>query len=257
MLLRRGSWLSPCVLLCMVLAVYAQDSKPPAKLKALFVTGGGYHDFKKLAPYLTDKISQQASVQWEIKWNDEVLKDAKLGEGFDAIVYDMCFDEADPATMENVLKATHGGKPTVAIHCANHSFKKYDEWRNLLGMVTRIHDPYQAFGTEKVNKDHPVMKTFPDDWNTAGDELYQTIEMGKEADVLLKVKSPHSGKVHNVCWTHQYGKGRVFGTTLGHDMKTAEQPVYHRLVAFGLLWACGKLDKGGKPLPGYAGPGGE
>jgi hypothetical protein len=47
----------------------------------------------------------------------------------------------------------------------------------------------------------------------------------------------------------------VFATTLGHDLKTAGMPEYHRLLANGLLWACGKLGDDGKPLEGYAGPG--
>ena len=50
--------------------------------------------------------------------------------------------------------------------------------------------------------------------------------MGPESKSLLKVKSPSSGAEHIVCWTNQYGKGRIFGTTLGHDMKTAQQADY-------------------------------
>jgi hypothetical protein len=33
-------------------------------------------------------------------------------------------------------------------------------------------------------------------------------------------------------------------------------PEYHRLLANGLLWACDKLDKDGKPLAGYGGTSG-
>jgi type 1 glutamine amidotransferase len=252
---RHALWLSLCLLVCISIGGQAQDSKPAAKLKALFISGGGYHDFQKLAPFLTSKMSELSSVQWEVKWDPEVLKDENFSDRFDAIVYDMCFDQIDPMSLENALKATRSGKPTMVIHCAMHSFKASDEWRRLLGMTTRVHDPYQAFGTEKVNADHPVVRGFPDDWKTPGDELYQTISVDKGADVLLTAKSPSTGNVHTVCWTNQYGRGRVFATTLGHDMKTADQLVYHQLLTRGLLWACGKLDKGGRPLPGYAGPG--
>jgi uncharacterized protein len=252
---RHLVWLSLCLLVCVSFSGQAQDSKPAAKLKALFISGGGYHDYQKLAPFLTSKISELSSVQWEVKWGPEALKQKNFSDSFDAVVYDMCFDEVDPASLENVLSATRSGKPTIAIHCAMHSFKASDEWRRLLGMTTRVHDPNQAFGTEKVNPDHPVIRSFPDDWKTPGDELYQTIYVEKGADVLLTAKSPATGNVHTVCWTNQYGKGRVFATTLGHDMKTAGQPAYHQLLTRGLLWACGKLDEGGMPLPGYAGPG--
>jgi type 1 glutamine amidotransferase len=225
---------------------------PAAKLRALYITGGPYHDFKNLAPLLTTKISEFASVEWQTKWGPEAFKNPDFGRGFDVVVYNMCFDDVDPS-IENVLQLTFRGKPTVAIHCAVHSFKVSDEWRRLLGETSRIHDPYQAFSTVKVDENHPVTKSFPQNWQTAGDEMYQTIEMGSQAKVLLKAKSPSSGKEHMVCWTNQYGKGRVFGTTLGHDMKTAGQTDYQRLLSYGLLWACGKLGDDGRPLPGYGG----
>jgi uncharacterized protein len=230
----------------------AQDTAPTAKLKALYITGGPYHDFKNLAPLLTSKISEFASVDWEIKWGPEAFKNPDFGRPFDVVVYNMCFDDVDPS-IQNVLKLTSSGKPTVAIHCAVHSFKVSDEWRRLLGEVSRIHDPYQAFSTTKVDPNHPVVKSFPENWQTAGDEMYQTVEMGPQAHVLLKARSPSSGKEHMVCWTNQYGQGRVFGTTLGHDMKTAGQADYHRLLSYGLLWVCGKLGEDGRPLPGYGG----
>jgi uncharacterized protein len=72
--------------------------------------------------------------------------------------------------------------------------------------------------------------------------LYQTIEFLSGSKPLLKVKSPHDGREHIVCWAHNFGKGRVFATTLGHDMQTATSPEYIRLLANGLLWSCGKLN---------------
>jgi len=231
--------------------VSAQDTGHTSKLKALYITGGPYHDFKNLAPLLTSKISEFASVEWQIKWGPETFNRPDFGTGFDVVVYNMCFDDVDP-TIENVLKLTFSGKPTVAIHCAVHSFKVSDEWRRLLGETSRIHDPFQAFSTVKV-ENHPVTKSFPENWQTAGDEMYQTVEMGPQAKVLLKARSPSSGKEHMVCWTNQYGQGRVFGTTLGHDLKTAGQSDYHRLLGYGLLWVCGKLGEDGRPLKGYGG----
>jgi type 1 glutamine amidotransferase len=54
-----------------------------------------------------------------------------------------------------------------------------------------------------------------------------------------------------VAWANDYGKSRVFSTTLGHNNATVGDPRYLDLVARGLLWSCGKLDPDGKPLAGY------
>jgi len=252
MSLRSLTWLCLCLSLTLSPDSLAKNRTPPP-LKALFITGGPYHDYKNLIPLLTAKTPEFANISWDVKWGPETLKDPEFGSAYDAVAFSMCFDETDPPSMDNILKLASGGKPMVIIHCAVHSFKVSDEWRRMVGEVSKVHDRYQAFSAEKVDAGHPIMKSFPDQWQTAGDELYQTIEMGPESKSLLKVKSPSSGAEHIVCWTNQYGKGRIFGTTLGHDMKTAQQADYQRLVAYGLLWACGKLDSDGKPAKGYEG----
>lgn len=230
-------------------------AESPAPLKALFLTGGGYHDYEKLAPHLTSSLGKLANVTFDVKFGLDVLKDKNFAAPYDAIVYDVCFDEADTALLENAMAAAHAGKPTVMIHCSVHAFRKspkISDWESCCGMRSKVHDPYQSFATEKLDANHPVTKPFPSDWKTAGDELYQTIEFPATSHALLKVKSPHDGREHIVCWVQTFGEGRVFATTLGHDMKTAEMPDYLRLLSNGLLWACDKLDDKGEAKAGYA-----
>ncbi|MBY0527639.1 MAG: ThuA domain-containing protein [Gemmataceae bacterium] len=232
----------------------AQESKTPPKLKALLITGGGYHDYKAINPILTQKIVELARVTFEVKSGLDPLKDAKFADGFDVIVYNFCFDNASEKGMvENALKATKEGKPTVLIHCAMHSFRESEEWTDLCGMRTRRHDPYRALAILKADKEQPILKALPDEWKTPGDELYQTIKLGDRSKVLLRAKGEKPDSEHIVAWTSTYGKGTVFATTLGHDLKTVNLPEYHRLLAHGLLWACGKLGQDGKPAEGYGG----
>jgi type 1 glutamine amidotransferase len=235
------------------------------KLKALYITGGGYHDYKTLTPIITEGIKKHANVDIDVKWDLDCMRDKNLGEGYDAIIYNICFagdrnantlpPEADQDLIDNALRVTKEGKPTLMIHCSMHTFMASDDWTDCCGQRTRVHDKYEPFEVEKVNHDHPSVKHFPDTWQTAGDELYRTINIPETSIPLLQARSPQAdqnGKVSVVCWVHTYGKGPVFGTTLGHDKKTVEQDAYLRLLADGLLWACGKLDPQGNPLPGYA-----
>jgi type 1 glutamine amidotransferase len=49
---------------------------------------------------------------------------------------------------------------------------------------------------------------------------------------------------------NQYGKARVFSSTLGHNNGTVGDPRYLDMVTRGLLWACDKLnDTYLKPTP--------
>lgn len=238
------------ILLC---GIAVAEDKKPARLKALLITGGGYHDYKALNPELTKKIAALVNVQFDLKSGVAGLKNEKFADNYDVLVYNFCFSEIkDRALIDNALKATRGGKPTMLIHCAMHTFMASDEWTDCCGMRTRRHDPYSAFSVIKADKKHPALHGLPDEWKTAGDELYQTIKLGERSTPLLLGKNARTNSEHTVCWVSTYGTGRVFATTLGHDMRTATMPEYHRLLANGLLWACDKLDKEGRPLPGFS-----
>jgi hypothetical protein len=253
----------------------AADPKP---LKALMFVGGGYHDYKTMPKVLAADIEALANVSINVRHVADaaemasVFKDAKFADGYDVVIYDICFGENwKDGDYDGALDVARAGKPAVFIHCSAHTYRpprnakdpqlKEREaiadakWHALVGMDTRVHDKYEPFSTEKADKDHPIMKSFPDDWKTAGDELYNTVKMMPTATPLLTATSPASGKVHTVAWVNTFGKAKVFGTTLGHDMKTGGDPAYHKLLADGILWVCDKLGKDGQPVEGYAGSG--
>ena len=251
----------------------AQAAEP---IKALMFVGGCCHDYKTMPRYLADRVGELANVKFDIHPMEnaaemaQVFKDPHFADGYDIVVYDICFGEAwKDGDYDNVLKVAAAGKPAVFVHCAMHTYRpprdqknpEYEarlaicdaKWHAIVGMDTRVHDKYEPFTVEKVAKDNSILKTWPDDWKTPGDELYNTIKMMPTATPLLQVKSPISGKVHTVAWVNDYKGTRIFGTTLGHDMKTGADPAYHRLLAYGILWSCGKLGDDGKPMAGYSG----
>jgi hypothetical protein len=259
------------LVLCLSGVTFAQQPKP---LRALMFVGGCCHDYKQMPVDLTQKISGLANVTFDIRPMADAQQmaaafaDPKFGEGYDLIVYDICFGEAwKDGDYDGALNAAAKGKPAVFVHCSLHTYRpprnvkdpqlKEREaiadakWHALIGMDSRVHDKFQGFSTEKVAKNHPIMKSFPDAWQTKGDELYNTVKMMPTATALLTAKSPSGGKVHTVAWVNDYHGTRVFGTTLGHNMTTGADPSYHKLLAYGILWACGKLDGEGKPVEGY------
>lgn len=247
------------VSLFIALSGQAADTAPAARspLKGLFIAGGGFHDYEKLVPYLTQQLSELINVTFESKLSLDVLNDPHFADKFDLVVYDMCDERAPDAAVENALQATRAGKPTVMIHCALHAFRyspSLKDWETCCGMRSKSHDPFATFVITRVDPASPITKSFPDTWKTPGDELYQTISIDPQSRPLLKATSVKDGREHVVCWTYQYGRGRVFATTLGHDMKTTSAPEFLRLLANGFLWACGKLEPNGAAAPGYAGP---
>ena len=236
---------------------FAADSAPAAQrpLKVLYVTCGGYHDYAAQAPYLTTNISQLVNATFDVRVGLEGLSNPKFAEGYDAVFYNVCEEKASDQVLDNAMQTARNGKPTVMMHCSIHAFRnspKIKEWETFCGLRSKVHDPYGPFTISKVDQSSPITKFLPQDWKTAGDELYQTIAIDSQSHQLLRVKSPVDGRQHIVCWTSQFGQGRVFCTTLGHDMKTCATPEFCQLLANGLLWACDKLGPDGAPAAGYS-----
>jgi uncharacterized protein len=257
------------LLLCGVTPSLGQNK--PAPLKVLLITGGGYHKYEEQIPYVTEQIAKRANVQFDVAWGPKnsqeappILSAPNFGEGYDAIVYDLCYaaDSADidPAKYANAIEAAEKGKPSVFIHCAMHVFRRVpkQDWPKFIGMRTNHHEPYGPFSVKPADPLDPITKGWPADWKTLGDEQYVTEETYPGTKKLListgvREKERHPENV--VAWQHMQGQGRVFGTTLGHDMKTIMDPHYEQLLANGLLWACDKLQDNGEPRLGYQGPG--
>jgi len=106
-----------------------QEKPAPAKIKALLITGGGYHDWKKINPVMHKKLPQLAHVTIDEKSGLETLKDPKFADAYDIVIYNFCYaDEKDNKLIENALKVTRDGKPTMMIHCAMHTFQASDDW---------------------------------------------------------------------------------------------------------------------------------
>ena len=244
---------------CLAVLARGQEASTAPKLKALWCTGGCCHDYRKHAPLLTEKLSRYASVECKIVWGLEIFKNKDYAKDYDVVVYDLCYaNEKSRELIGNVTRTIREGKPTLIVHCSLHNFRAidWDDWREAMGMTSKSHDGFRALKTKKV-ADHPITRFWPDAWETPGEELYQTIKLWPSATPLLTAYSVQSKKDHVVCWINQYGQGRVFATTLGHNMLTVGKEEYPRLLANGLLWACGKLDEQGNPVPGHEGGGGK
>ena len=105
------------VLLLVLLARTADAAEGPP-LKALVISGGCCHDYKKLLPHLATNISALVKVTFEVRYDLEILNDEKFAEPFDVLIFDQCQEEGTATQVNNALAAVRGGKPAVVVHCA-------------------------------------------------------------------------------------------------------------------------------------------
>ena len=238
----------------------AEEARP---LRVLHLTGGCCHDYEKQKTILSEGISERANVKFEIvheggksgDYQFPMLKKEDWGNNYDAVLYNICFAHVkDVAYIEGITKVHAQGLPAVALHCTYHSHHwktETDEWEKMLGVTSPRHGKKHAITMKNLKPDHPITKNFPSEWVTPEGELYHEQKTWESATPLISGSIENGKSVHNCAWVNQYGKARIFGTTVGHHNSTMSSKEYLDLVAAGLLWVSGKLNDNGKPAKGY------
>lgn len=80
-------------------------------LRALHLTSGGHHDYATLGPFLATELGKLVGGTVEWKQGLGVLEDPAFADGYDAVIYNVCDDEAPGRAIDNVLAATAGRPP--------------------------------------------------------------------------------------------------------------------------------------------------
>jgi type 1 glutamine amidotransferase len=142
---------------------------------------------------------------------------------------------------QDALKGfVEGGKGLVLVHFACGAFPGWDEFVKIAGRdydkKLRGHDPHGTFRVNIVKPDHPVMKGM-EAFDTV-DELYTCLGGDTPIEVLASSMSKVDKKDYPMAFVLQYGKGRVFHSPLGHDVRAFPAPV-GELFRRGTAWAAG------------------
>ena len=101
--------------------------------------------------------------------------------------------------------------------------------------------PHVGDYTVEIVKDHAITKGLPKSFPYKSEEYYLMVDPGIE--ILAEADYTHEGKTTRmpIAWTKQWGKGRVFYSSLGHDPREFDDhPASLQLAIQGLCWAAGE-----------------
>jgi type 1 glutamine amidotransferase len=239
-------------------------SPPPPPIRALYVTGGGFHDFVKQVEIVPPGLTARLNVHWTIehtagKATDVLIerhKDTAWTKQFDVVVYNMSFSHVvDVAWIERLTTAhRESGVGAVILHGAVHSYRRSTSkaWGELMGAFSLRHDSQRPLRVKAVAPAHPIMRGMPASWTTINEELYEIVQTWPAMTPLAEAQSVEVNRTSPVIWTNTADKARVFVTSLGHNNEMMADPLYLGLVSRGLLWTVGKLQDDGTPAAGYA-----
>ncbi len=259
-----GRALLALVCLCVAATPTAAQTTPGERaIRALYVTGGGFHDFTAQKQIVPPGIAARTNIVWTIDHTADTSTKMLISrhqtttwaDSFDVVVYNMSFSFViDPQWIERIAHAHRDkGVAAVILHGATHSYRRSttDAWRELMGAASMRHDTQREFRLERLIADNPIVKGLPKGWGPGSDELYNIDKTWPSTTPLVQAWSTEGEKHHPVAWTNTHGKARVFVTTMGHTNRTMSDPVYLDLVTRGLLWTVGKLAADGSPVAGF------
>jgi type 1 glutamine amidotransferase len=174
------------------------------------------------------------------------------------------------ATQLAFLDYIRKGGGVVSYHAADNAFPKWLEFNKVIGLggwsgrnekdgpyirwrdgkVVRdmtpgrggSHGPRHQFKIDMRNLKHPISKGLPAAWLHDTDELYDRLRGPAEnldllATALSAPEQKGTGEHEPILFTIGYGKGRIFHTTLGHDVPAMQCVGFIVTLQRGAEWA--------------------
>jgi hypothetical protein len=148
------------------------------------------------------------------------------------------------------------GKGLVMYHFSVAAFNGWEEYEKLSGGNWRPgqghHSARHDFTVEIKDPDHPITRGLKKSFPQPNDELYANLKWQPEGSYHVlatawddhalyqgkaRQPTPGPGLNHPMLWTINYGKGRVFGTALGHDAENVQTPAFVVTFTRGAEWA--------------------
>ena len=238
------------VLTTWVLAVANAAETSPIPIKVLLVTGQDYpgHVWRETAPALRQLLEQDKRFSVRIVEDPHALDSATLTNYDTVLLHFQNWETPGPgaAARENLRRYVANGGGLVSVHFACGAWQgEWPEFQNIIGRVWHgsgpgkpQHDKRGPFTVRIVDKDHPVTRGLAD--FETDDELYTCLTGDAPIHIVADAKSQVDKQDHPMAFVREYGKGRVFLTTLGHDVKAFTNSSVPQLIRQGCAWAAGQ-----------------
>jgi len=233
------------VMTAVALGAAEKEAESTDPIRVVIITGVDYrgHKWQETAPAIRDLLQEGGRFDVRIVEDPDFLASDEVFD-FDEVF--LHFKNYEPLNQgekakENLTKFVKQGKGLVVFHFACGAFEDWPEFAELVGKVwdqKTSHDPRGPFTVHITDTEHPITRAMRD--FEADDELYICLIGDRPVDVLATARSKKTGKDHPMAFAFQFGRGRVFHTPLGHDVKAIQVPGTTELIRRGCAWAAGR-----------------
>jgi uncharacterized protein len=228
-----------------------------APIRVMLLDGesaGTYHAWKLTTPVLKKQLEETGLFQVDVVTAPPSSGDLSSFKPefakYQVIVFN--YDAPDwPASLKESLEQyMKNGGGMVSVHAADNAFAGWSAWNEMIGVGgwrnrtetagplwylrdgklvsdstpgrAGSHGQRLPFQVTTREPEHPILKGLPPVWMHAGDELYATLRGPGNMKVLAtahsEVSNSGTGRDEPILMVLSYGKGRIFHTTMGHDI---------------------------------------
>lgn len=248
----------------------------PKKLLYVTTSGGFAHSSRPLSRDVVAKLGRDSGHFVATTTDTPELVTAEGLKGFDAVLFyttgtldQLVAKGFTKAGLEALVQWVKEGHAFLGVHSATDTLGDWEPYWEMIGGTFDGH-PWNA-GDPPINIDvedpsHPSAIPVPQGW-LIQDEIYQMKNYSRErVHVILSMnRASYEGKEggkradgdYAIAWCRDYGKGKVFYTSLGHREDVWTNPTYQEHLTGGILWALGTPSYEGNATPGLKKPANE
>ena len=205
-----------------------------------------------------DKAKVQAAIKAVLA---EKMSPAALKK-YDGVVFANTTGDLPLPDNQAFLDWIKSGKGFAGMHSATDTFPGFPGYTEMIGGHFKTHGAQVKVDIINQDQECPICKHLPANWEVF-DEIYQMkdFDRSKVHGLLTLDKHPNNKTPgdYPIAWCKEYGKGRVFYTSLGHredvwdpswpDRKNPKEvaEAYQKHILQGIRWALGLEKMDAKP----------
>jgi uncharacterized protein len=239
-------------------------------------SGGPYHRWQVTTPVLTTILAETRLFNVDVvtapATSGSLTDFRPRFAGYAAVVLN--YDAPDDRWPDSLKRAfeeyVSGGGGVAIVHAADNAFPAWKAFNEMIGIggwrnrneaagprwffkngVLSSDDTAGAAGSHGArlpfrmtarDQSHPITKGLPPVWMHQGDELYASLRgPGRNVTVLATAHSDPANKGTDrdepMLLVVQFGRGRIFHTTLGHDVNAMSSVDFVTTLQRGVEWA--------------------
>lgn len=211
--------------------------------------------FSKTAGFRHDSIpvGRKAilDIGMERGWTVSFTEDATAFEpnrlkAYDAVVFLSTTGKFfEPAQEKALIGFIHNGGGFVGIHAAADAEYDWAWYGQLVGGFFLQHPAQQEAVVNIEDTTHSSTQGLPNPWRRKDEWYDYRADPREHVHVLASLDQTSytgskMGTDHPIMWCHEFEGGRSWYTGMGHTQESYADPLYLKMIAEGIEWACGK-----------------